>query len=30
MNVKKEEVMVFNFADPCQKILFEGDVIEHV
>jgi len=28
--VKKEEVMVFNFVDPCQEFVFEGDVIEHV
>jgi hypothetical protein len=30
MNVKKEEVMVFNSADPCQKFVFEGDAIECV
>jgi hypothetical protein len=23
-------VMVFNFADPCQKFVFEGDVIKRV
>ncbi len=22
--------MVFNFADPCQEFMFEGDIIEHV
>jgi hypothetical protein len=22
--------MVFNFADPCQKFVFEGDIIERV
>ncbi len=22
--------MVFNFVDPCQKFMFEGDVIERV
>jgi len=30
MNVKKTKVMVFNFVDPCQKFVFEGDTIEHV
>jgi len=30
MNVKKIKVMVFNFADLCQKFVFEGDVIECV
>jgi hypothetical protein len=30
MNVKKKKVMVFNFIDPCQKIVFEGDNIECV
>ncbi len=30
MNVKKTKVMVFNFADPCQEFVFEGDVIECV
>ncbi len=30
MNVKKIKVMVFNYADPCQEFVFEGDVIEHV
>jgi hypothetical protein len=30
MNVEKEEVMVFNSADPCQEFVFEGDVIERV
>jgi hypothetical protein len=30
MNMKKTKVMVFNSADPCQEIVFEGDAIEHV
>jgi hypothetical protein len=30
MNVKKTKVMVFNSANPCQKNLFEGDVINCV
>ncbi len=30
VNVKKTKVMVFNSADPCQKNLFEGDVIKCV
>jgi hypothetical protein len=30
MNVEKEEVMVFNFVDPCQEFVFKGDIIEHV
>jgi hypothetical protein len=30
MNVKKTKVMVFNFVDPCQKFVFEGDIIERV
>jgi len=30
MNMKKIEVMVFNFVDPCQEFVFEGDVIERV
>jgi hypothetical protein len=30
MNVEKKEVMVFNFADPCQEFVFEGDTIERV
>jgi hypothetical protein len=30
MNVKKTKVMVFNFANPCQEFLFEGDAIERV
>jgi hypothetical protein len=30
MNVKKTKVMVFNFIDPCQEFVFEGDTIEHV
>ncbi len=30
MNVKKTKVMVFNSIDPCQKFVFEGDIIECV
>jgi hypothetical protein len=30
VNVKKTKVMVFNYVDPCQKFVFEGDVIERV
>jgi hypothetical protein len=30
MNVKKTKVMVFNSINPCQKFVFEGDIIEHV
>jgi hypothetical protein len=30
VNVKKTKIMVFNFVDPCQKFVFEGDVIECV
>jgi hypothetical protein len=30
MNVKKTKVMMFNSVDPCQKFVFEGDIIEHV
>ncbi len=30
MNVEKTKVMVFNSVDPCQKFVFEGDIIEHV
>ncbi len=30
MNMKKTKVMVFNFVDPCQELMFEGDVIECV
>jgi hypothetical protein len=30
MNVKKIKVMVFNFVDPCQEFVFEGDAIERV
>jgi hypothetical protein len=30
MNVKKTKVMVFNSVDPCQKFMFEGDIIERV
>jgi hypothetical protein len=28
--VKKTKVMVFNFVDPCQEFVFEGDTIERV
>jgi hypothetical protein len=28
MNVKKTKIMVFNYVDPCQKFVFEGDIIE--
>jgi hypothetical protein len=30
VNVKKNKVMVFNYADPCQEFEFEGDIIERV
>jgi hypothetical protein len=30
MNMKKTKVMVFNYVDPCQEFLFEGDIIECV
>ncbi len=30
MYVKKTKVMVFNCANPCQKFVFKGDVIECV
>jgi hypothetical protein len=30
MNVKKEEVMVFNSIDPCQEFVFKGDIIKRV
>ncbi len=30
VNVKKTKVMVFNSPNPCQKFVFEGDIIEHV
>jgi hypothetical protein len=30
MNVKKTKVMVFSSANPWQKFMFEGDVIERV
>jgi hypothetical protein len=30
MNVKKPKIMVFNFVDPCQKFVFDGDIIERV
>jgi len=26
MNVKKTKVMVFNYANPCQKFVFEDDM----
>jgi len=28
--MKKTKVMVLNFADPCQKFVFEADAIKHV
>jgi hypothetical protein len=30
VNMKKTKVMLFNFVDPCQKFVFEGDIIERV
>jgi hypothetical protein len=30
VNVKKTKVMVFNSVDPCQKFVFEDDIIERV
>jgi hypothetical protein len=30
MNVKKKKVTVFNYVDPCQKFVFEADIIERV
>ncbi len=30
MNVKKRKVMMFNYANPCQEFVFEGDDIERV
>jgi hypothetical protein len=30
MHVKKTKVMVFNYVDPCEEFVFEGDVIECV
>jgi len=30
VNVKKTKIMVFNFVNPCQEFVFEGDAIEHV
>jgi hypothetical protein len=30
VNVKKNKIMVFHFVDPCQKFVFEGDVIDCV
>ncbi len=30
VNVEKTKIMVFNFADLCQKFMFEGDATERV
>jgi len=30
VNVKKTKVMVFNSIDPCQKFVFDGDIIKLV
>jgi len=30
MNMKETKVMVFNFVDPCQEFVFEGDIIKCV
>jgi hypothetical protein len=30
VNVEKTKAMVFNYVDPCQEFLFQGDVIENV
>jgi hypothetical protein len=30
VNVKKTKIMVFNFVDPCQEFVFEGDAIKCV
>jgi len=30
VNVKKTKIMVFNSTDPCQEIVFDGDIIERV
>jgi hypothetical protein len=30
MNMKKTKIMVFNFVDPCQEFVFEGDIIVRV
>jgi len=30
VNVNKTKVMVFNSVDPCQKFVFEGDIIKRV
>jgi hypothetical protein len=30
VNSEKIKVMVFNSVDPCQEIVFEGDVIKRV
>jgi len=30
VNMKKKKVMVFNYVDPCQEFVFEGDTIECV
>jgi hypothetical protein len=30
VNMKKTKVMMFNSANPCQELVFEGDIIERV
>jgi hypothetical protein len=30
VNMKKTKAMVFNFVNPCQEFVFEGDIIERV
>jgi len=30
VNMGKKKVMVFNYVDPCQKFVFESDIIERV
>jgi len=30
VNMKKTKVMVFNYVDPCQEFVFEGDINERV
>jgi hypothetical protein len=30
VNMEKKEIMVFNFVDPCQKFVFESDIIKCV
>ncbi len=30
MNVKKNKIMVFNSANPCQEFVFKSDVIKHM